>query len=273
MRGADVARDGYSLRAVIDPPTRPDAPWLVFGNSLLTDTGLWDAQVAALRGRFGCLRYDQAGHGQSGLPPRQPDFDDLGADLLAVMDHAEVDRAIYVGVSMGVPTGLAAHRQQPGRFRAMVLVDGQARTAPGGAQAWIDRISWAQDHGMDAFARQTADRWLTSDAPDRLRARLRAMIAATPFDGFRSGATALQSYDYTDELPRIAVPALLLAGAQDGGLPASMAANLLPALADARMETIPDAGHVPCLEQPDMFNTALDAFLRDRIALKSEERE
>ena len=95
-----------------------------------------------------------------------------------------------------------------------------------------------------------------------LRQRLRAMIAATGFEGFRCGATALQSYDYVDELGRIAVPALLLAGEQDGAIPASMAANLLPAIAGARMETIAQAGHVPCLEQPDRFTAALDGFLR-----------
>lgn len=262
MRVARVARGGYALGVVIDPPARADSPWLVFANSLLTDASLWDAQVAALGGRFGCLRYDQAGHGRSDVPPRQPDFDDLGADLLAVMDHAGIDRAVAIGLSMGVPTTLAAHRQQPQRFAALVLADGQARTAPGGAAAWAERIALAQTVGMEEFARQTVDRWLTPGAPDSLRQRLRAMIAATGFEGFRCGATALQSYDYVDELGRIAVPALLLAGEQDGAIPASMAANLLPAIAGARMETIAQAGHVPCLEQPDRFTAALDGFLR-----------
>lgn len=130
------------------------------------------------------------------------DFDDLGSDLLAVMDAAGVARASYVGVSMGVPTGLAAHKMAEDRFAALVLCDGQARTAPGGAAGWIDRIAMAEASGMEAFAAATVDRWLTSGTGAERRQDLAKMIAATPLDGFRACATGLMDYDYADELAR-----------------------------------------------------------------------
>jgi 3-oxoadipate enol-lactonase len=256
-----VARDGYSLSAEVIAPPGPKRPWLVFGNSLVTAKTIWDAQLDAFSDQFGILRYDQAGHGASGLASGTFDFDALGADLLAVMDAAAVGRAIYVGLSMGVPTGLAAHAMQADRFDALVFSDGQCRTAPGGGAAWAERITTAESTGMTEFARATASRWLTQKTADGRRNTLIDMIAATSFDGFRACATALMDYDYADELARITVPTLLIAGAQDGAMPNGMATKLQPHIAGSEMVVIPDAGHVPCFEQPEAFNAALDGFL------------
>ena len=260
-RSLRVPRKGYDLHAEAQAPDHAGAPWIVFGNSLVTDLTIWDAQADALAGRYGILRYDQAGHGRSGLPERQISFDDLGDDLLAVMDAAGIDRAIYVGLSMGVPTGLAAHRSAPERFSALVFSDGQAKTAPGGAAGWAERIAGAAKTGMDAFAAATADRWLTAATGNARREQLVAMIAATSFEGFRTGATALMDYDYIDELKRIRRPTLLIAGAEDGAMPEGMAAKLKPAIAGSVMHVIPQAGHVPCFEQPEAFTAVLDDFL------------
>ncbi|MCA8909057.1 MAG: alpha/beta fold hydrolase [Rhodospirillaceae bacterium] len=256
-----IERPGYHLHAEAIAPDRAGAPWIVFGNSLVTDLSIWDAQAAALAGRYGILRYDQVGHGQSGLPAYQPGFDDLAADLLAVMDAAGVDRAIYDGLSMGIPTGLAAHRQAAHRFAGFVFTDGQAKTAPGGAANWAERIAAAEANGMQSFAAATAERWLTAGAAPEMRARLVAMIAATPLEGFRIGATALMDYDFADELQHIACPTLLVAGEADTALAEGMAAKLKPAIAGSVLHLVPQAGHVPCFEQPDAYTGVLDGFL------------
>lgn len=256
-----VARDGYDLHAQVTLPAEADAPWIVFGNSLVTDLTIWDAQADALSGTYGILRYDQAGHGRSGQPNGPVDFDALGADLLAVMDAAGVKSGVYVGLSMGVPTGLAAHSKAADRFSALVFSDGQAKTAPGGAAGWAERIEGARASGMAAFAEATTGRWLTKGTGTAPRARLSQMIAATPFEGFELCATALKDYDYADELARITCPTLLIAGAEDGAMPEGMATKLQPAIANAQMHVIDAAGHVPCFEQPDAFTALLCGFL------------
>lgn len=260
-----IDRGGYHLYAEAIAPQSDTAPWIIFGNSLVTDITLWDAQAAALADRYGILRYDQAGHGKSTVPMQPIDFDDLGSDLLAVMDAAGVARASYVGVSMGVPTGLAAHKMAADRFAALVLCDGQARTAPGGAAGWVDRIEMAEASGMEAFAAATVDRWLTSGTGAERRQELAKMIAATPLDGFRACATALMNYDYADELARITCPTLLIAGAEDGAIPEGMATKLKHAIAQAKMQIIERAGHVPCYEQPDAFTAMLSDFLETTL--------
>ncbi|WP_323771600.1 alpha/beta fold hydrolase [Antarctobacter sp.] len=263
FRNITVARSGYDLHAEAIPPASDDAPWVIFGNSLVTDLSIWDAQVAAMAGRYGILRYDQAGHGRSGVHAGPVDFDTLGGDLLAVMDAAGVERGIYVGLSMGVPTGLAAHSVAADRFNALVFSDGQAKTAPGGAAGWAERIEGARASGMDAFAAATVGRWLTDGTGPDLRARLTRMIASTPFEGFELCATALKDYDFAAELARVTCPTLLIAGAQDGAMPEGMATKLKPAIAGSEMHVIDGAGHVPCFEQPEAFTAILQAFLNN----------
>lgn len=233
----------------------PEAPWVVFGNSLVTDLSIWDAQVAALNGRFNILRYDQRGHGGSDLSPVAVDLDLLGSDLAALIDHQGISNAVYVGLSMGVPTSLAAY--SPGFFRGLVLIDGQAASALKAAESWQDRIDGALASGMPAFATATANRWLAGrDKWDRLT----AMIEATPVEGFTTAAAALKGYDYSAVLPYIDCPVLLMAGAQDGKMPETMQrmAQLIPA---SRFQLIDDAGHVPGFERPDAVNRHLLAFL------------
>lgn len=238
-----------------------EAPWVVFGNSLVTDLSIWDAQVAALGDRFRVLRYDQRGHGQSSAPDAPLDVEVLGSDLLAVLNHFEVERCTYVGLSMGVPTGLSAHAKAPARFERLVFVDGQARTAPTGATMWAERKAFAKDHGMERVAEDTVRRWLQPPAAEGPAGdTLRAMVAATPLVGFVRGAGALQGYDYLVEVGRIRCPLLAIAGACDGAMPETMT-KTFGDVPGARIVRIPEAGHVPNFERPDAFNDALLQFL------------
>lgn len=234
------------------------APWMVFGNSLVTDLSIWDAQVAALSSRWNCLRYDQRGHGGSDVT-KAVDFNLLAQDLLAVMDRAGVARAVYAGLSMGVPTGLAACARAPERFRALILIDGQARSAPDAVESWAERIETAQRVGMAEYARITADRWLAGPARAET---LAAMIAATGLAGFSAGANALKSYNYSAVLPKISVPSLLMAGAEDGNMPDTMR-QMARVIAGARFAPIDHAGHVPCIEQPEAVNVEIAGFLQE----------
>lgn len=236
-------------------------PWIVFGNSLVTDLSIWEAQVDALARRWNILRYDQRGHGGSTPPASETDFDTLSADLLALLDHVGIGRCVYVGLSMGVPTGLGAVQKTPERFCGLVLVDGQARSAPTAVETWGERISVARRQGMGEFGRVTAARWLTPSTTPNRRAHLAGMIGATPFEGFAACASALKSYDYAVVLPQIGVPTLLIAGEEDGQMPSTMQA-MAATIPGAALEVIESAGHVPCFEQPDAFNALLLAFLK-----------
>src|SRR5436190_22567814 len=94
-----VNANGISINYQIDGAE--GAPWLTFGNSLMTDLTMWDDQVAALKGSYRILRYDQRGHGGTQVTEGKYTFDTLAADVVALMDALSIPRAHFVGISMG----------------------------------------------------------------------------------------------------------------------------------------------------------------------------
>lgn len=256
-----VQHDGLSFRCRRDGPGG-DEPWIVFSNSLATDLTVWDAQVEVLKDRFNILRYDQRGHGKTSVPDGPCSMDDLGADALALMDHFGIASCTFVGLSMGVPTGLYVLRHQPHRIERLVITDGQSATAATGAATWQSRIDSARADGMDEVARDTSERWFGEEFRAAGGAdKARAVMAAVPLEGYVACATALQSYDFNDVLPAISIPTLLLVGANDGKMPDSMAV-LAEKIPNSKFVVIPDAGHIPCYDQPDVYNRHLLDFLR-----------
>lgn len=261
MDTTELRANGLRFRCRLDGPE--GAPWLVFSNSLLTDLTLWDAQVAAFGDRFRILRYDQRGHGGTEVPAGPASFDELASDVEALMAGLGIERATFVGVSMGAATGLLLASRAPARVSALVLSDGQAATAPGGAAAWQERIDAVSAGGMGAIAEATLRRWFS---PSSLAAenpaipRVRRMIEATPPEGFVACARALQSYDLRAAMPALAQPVLLVAGAADGAMPQTMR-GMAEVIPDARFVEIAEAGHLPPIERPEGFNEAIGAFL------------
>ena len=235
------------------------APWIVFSNSLLTNLHLWDNQVAAFAGRFRTLRYDQRGHGGTTVPPGPTTITQLSDDIAAIMTRLGIARAHFVGCSMGAATGIALAQRHPDLVDRLLCSDGNAATAPGGAKGWEDRIEAARRSDPAGTADATIARWFANTDSPAVPA-VRRMIETTPLDGFIACARALQDYEFTPGLATMRQPTLFLAGAQDGVMPQSMP-RLATQVPNGRYEEIPDAGHLPCIEQPTAFNAAMNDFL------------
>jgi 3-oxoadipate enol-lactonase len=255
-----VDHDGLRFRCRINGPGA-GKPWIVFSNSLLTDLTLWDVQAEALSDHYNILRYDQRGHGGTSVPAEPCTFEQLGSDALALIEHFEIGKCTFVGLSMGIPTALWIYERQPDRIARLVLCDGQAATAPTGAQTWKERIETARAVGMAEVARQTCERWFSEEFMASGRAaKAEEIIRSMALEGYVACARALQAYDFRRVLAEIAVPTLLMAGANDGTMPTTMS-QLAEAIPGAVMKIIPDAGHIPNFEQPEIFNRHLLAFV------------
>lgn len=242
------------------------APWLVFSNSLATDFTIFEAQFAAFSSHFNILRYNQRGHGGSDVGFQALNFDILADDLLYLLNQNNIHQCIFVGLSMGVPTGLAAYAKAANRFSAMIFIDGQAASAVAAADQWQERIDAAKASGMKGFADVTTPRWLKQDASEEQKQTLHKMIAATSFDGFAICAAALKFYDYRAIFDGISCPTQLIAGAQDGGMPTTMQA-LSDRNSHSQFAAVTAAGHVPCFEKPNEVNALFTTFFTQIGAL------
>ncbi len=240
-----------------------DAPWLVFSNSLATDLAMWDEQAAYFSARYRVLRYDQRGHGQTDAPAGRYSFATLISDALALMDELRIDRAHFCGLSMGGATAMGLVQSHPERIDRVVICDSTCASTPEAARHWEERIGVARAQGMAALADPTIARWFPAEtvaAKPAFLAKIRQMILTTPVNGFVGCAAALADHDFCRSVGTIARPVLFLAGGKDATAPAMR--QMQSQLAGSRFVEIPGAGHICNVERPDLFNRAIDDFLR-----------
>src|SRR5438477_640037 len=98
-------------------------PWLVLSHSLACTVRMWDPQVAAFQDRFRILNYDMRGHGASAAPSGAYTLDMLAADVVALMKELKIERATYMGLSIGGMIGQTLALRQTKLFDKMVLAD------------------------------------------------------------------------------------------------------------------------------------------------------
>ncbi|TFZ05728.1 alpha/beta fold hydrolase [Ramlibacter henchirensis] len=241
-------------------------PCVLLAHSIMADARMWAPQAAHLvKQGFRVLRLESRGHGRSTLGSTRLTIDRLARDVVTVLDTLGLDRAHYVGLSLGGMVGFALGQQHSVRLASLVICDARADSPPAFAQPWDARIAQAREQGMALLVQPTLERWFgsrLSDLDASSHASLRDSIAGTSVDGFIATARALQAFDYTAELHRMPSLSTLIVGESDGVLPDVMA-RLAAAMPFAQLVVIPSAGHLPNLDQPLLFNQALDQhFLR-----------
>ncbi len=243
---------------------RADAPAIVLSNSLATDASLWSDVVERLRARYRLITYDTRGHGASHAPSTTTRFGELCDDLIAVMDAAGVSRAFVAGISLGGMTGLQCALQAPERLLGLIACNCRASIDAAGIAGWEQRLQVLKDGGIDALAEITLERWFTPEyrqANQPAMARVRAMIRSTSPEGYEACVRAIQAIDLLGEIPKISLPVLLVAGAQDGAAPPAAMQGMAQAIPGARLEVLDPCGHLSSVQRPADLAALIDGFV------------
>jgi 3-oxoadipate enol-lactonase len=235
-----------------------DAPAIVLVGSLGSDLRMWDAQVGPLAERFRVVRFDTRGHGASPVPPGPYSLADLGKDVLALLDRVGIASASICGVSLGGVIAMWCAIHAPERLDRLVVCFSSAWFGP--SEAWLERAALVRAKGTAAVADAVVARWLTDStkrARPELVERLRAMIAATPAEGYAACCEALAATDLRGRLGAIAAPTLAVSGSEDPATPPEHGRAIAAAIPGARFVEIPAAAHLGNIERPEQFNEAL----------------
>lgn len=264
MTGLQFAHvGGIAVHYRLDGPE--GAPPVVFSNSLGTDFRTWDAVVAPLADRYRILRYDTRGHGLSDAPKGAYAIEQLADDLAGVMDVAGIERAVICGLSVGGVTAQQLHKAHPGKVQALILCDTAAKI--GDADMWQQRIDMALgEGGLASMASAVIQRWFSYEYPTQHPIEVdgwRNMLIRTPAVGYAGVSHALRDGDLRDHCASIDVPTLAVCGADDGATTPAMVKALAEAIPTATYLEIPDAGHLPCIEQPAILAEAIDRFMKE----------
>jgi 3-oxoadipate enol-lactonase len=240
------------------------SPALVFTGSLGTDLTMWLPQAEVLKPHFCTLRYDIRGHGASEVPPGPYSMDDLGSDLLALMDRLGIEQASLCGLSIGgmISMWVAAHA--PERVQRLVLCCTSARLGP--SESWLERAATVRADGVQAVADVVLERWFTpgfAQAHPDVIERMRAQLIATPREGYASCCEAIAAMDLTGDLGSIQAPTLVISAADDPSIPPEHGRRIAELIPGARFELVPDARHIANIEQADLITGLIQEFLTD----------
>ncbi len=228
-------------------------------------SGMWRAQLAALAG-YRVIAPDCRGLGQSSPAPERSTMPLLAEDARALLTALGVERAVVVGLSMGGYVAFELYRRAPDLFRGLVLCDTRAEADSPEVRAHREVFARrALDEGLGWVADEMVPKLLRPGAPAAAAAEVRDLIAAGTAQGVAAAqrGMALRA-DSTPTLATLACPSLVVVGASDALTPPAEAEAMARRIAGAELVRIPDAGHLPCIENPAAFAAALGDFL-DRL--------
>jgi 3-oxoadipate enol-lactonase len=254
--------DAVKLHHALDGAV--DGPELLLGGSLGTTLEMWEPQRAALEPIAQLVRFDARGHGRSPVPAGPYGIDDLGSDVLRLMDDLQLQRASYCGLSIGGMIGQWLAINAPERLDRLILICTGAFLPP--ADPWLERAAAVRSAGTtDAIADTVVGRWFTkpfAEAHPGTVAQYRAMIAATDPDGYAACLAAIATMDLRAGLPSVRTPTLVLSGAQDSSIAPSHGRLIADAIPGSRYELLDPAAHLATVERADAVNELITEFLQ-----------
>jgi 3-oxoadipate enol-lactonase/4-carboxymuconolactone decarboxylase len=242
-------------------------PVLVLSHSIGTDHGMWLPQVEDLLPHFQLLRYDTRGHGASDAPADEYSVEELGRDVVGLLDALGISKFAFCGISLGGAIGqwLGAHASD--RLTHLVL----ANTSPkfGARTNWETRIATVSEKGMSGIVDLAMQRFFSTETlarGDVYAQAIRSVLLGTHPDGYVGCCAALRDFDSTEWLRNIRVPAQVIAGDRDVSTPWEGNGEVLARdIPGARALRLP-AAHLSNLERPRSFTMAVLEFLQPQEA-------
>ncbi len=227
---------------------------------------MWAPQIEVLQKRFRVIAYDLRGHGRSGVGDGQYTLEFFVDDLLALLDHLKIVRAVLCGLSMGGYIALRTVERNPDRVRGLILADTQAKADSN--EAKLKRaaaIKSVKANGVKAYAEGFLKSVFAPQTFTNNKAaveKIRKIIEANSPLGICGALLALASRTETTEaLYSIKVPTLILVGEHDALTPPSASQEIHNKIPNSEIHVIPNAAHMSNLENSEEFNKHILDFL------------
>jgi 3-oxoadipate enol-lactonase len=184
--------------------------------------------------------------------------------VLAILDDLNVEKVHCCGLSIGGMVGQWLGANAPERLGRIILSN-TACYYPDPTN-WQNRIKAVREGGITSVADAIIAGWLTADFRERepqITANMKAMLTASPVQGYIACCEALSTLDQRALLPKIKSPTLMIAGRHDMSTPIAAAEFIRSQIPGASL-TILDAAHISNVEQPHAFADAVIGFLTQR---------
>lgn len=230
------------------------------------DGAVWDKHARIYGQHFRCIIPDNRGVGRSAQPQGPYTTSLMAGDVIAVMDHAGVNKARIAGISMGGAIAQELAILYPDRVHSLLLVSTWARFNNYAARVYENLKNIRATTNAEYFT-SLLQLWIY--APPYFEKHLEELNAAAKLPtinpqtqkGFEGQLDACIQHDTVDRLHKIACPVHITVGLMDIFTPPEFSYLIHEKIAHSTMSTYPDAGHVHHWEDLDRFNAETLEFL------------
>jgi 3-oxoadipate enol-lactonase len=239
-------------------------PPVLLVHAIGCDRRMWDDLLPALAPRHRVIAIDARGHGRSALPQRPWSLDAMAGDAARLLDRLGIDRAHWVGLSMGGMVGQAFALRHPDRLDRLVLANTTSAYGPDGRAMWDNRIRMVTEGGLAAIRDLVAGRYFSEAfraAHADVVARVMGRFMETPAAGYAGCCEAIREMELLPHLSNVRAPTLVIAGDLDQGTPVAMSKAIAERIPGAHLEVIGGASHLSAVEKPEEFNALVGDFL------------
>jgi 3-oxoadipate enol-lactonase len=245
--------------------THGSGPDVVLLHPFPVNHKFWLPIVDALSSRFRLTLPDLRGHGQSQPGEGAASMRKHARDILALCDELHIERAVFIGCSIGGYIAFELWRQARERVKGLVFIDTKAPADSNEARA--NRLRSADDvlaRGpepfIDSMLPKLIGRTTRANRPD-IAAAVRAMMMETSAAGIAAILRGMaERPDSTPTLSTINVPTLVLFGDEDD-VPLAEGEAIRSGIRGAEMRVIERAGHYPPFEKPEEVGRILREWL------------
>jgi len=243
---------------------------VIFLHAMVTSRTGWDPQMQVLSKDYRCIAWDMPGFGGSAPAAKDAGFEEVLAVLVQfVTETLGLTQAHFVGLSVGgmILQQLAA--RHPALVRSIAMLDCSPKFGFGGDSNGPEFVAWAQAQLSSQSQADFSEGMIRAiTGPDASEPAIQSAITAmgrATREGLEFAARLIAGHDALDQLPRIACPTLVMAGAQDRETPPAYAREIAARITDANLSIIPNAGHIANLEAPDAVTARLQTFLKHAL--------
>jgi 3-oxoadipate enol-lactonase len=241
------------------------AETIVFIHALGVTRAMWWPQVERFQRDYRVVVYDAAGHDSPPSTGGQPSLADYARDLHGLILGLGIERPCLVGISMGGMVAQVYAIHYPRELSSLVLACTTSDYSEDARRQLEQRAATAEREGMAPLVDATLGRWFTPDFREQhpeVVNRIRAMLQIADPRAYAMAARAVAAVDTREDLPRIAVPTLILRAERDASMGPEAAAALRNGIPRAEIQVIEDAAHLCNVQRPDAFNRAVSDFIR-----------
>ncbi|ESZ57166.1 flavin reductase [Mesorhizobium sp. L103C119B0] len=264
-----TAPDGTGfIRAGVGTP-------VLFIHGVGMNAAIWQPQLERMVGRFDAIAIDMLGHGQSPLPPQDPELADYADQAIRLLDHLGLDKVSVVGHSMGALVAQELALRAPERVRRIVSLNAVFRRPPELAEAVRQRAVALNGRSDTAGTARTIARWFGDPVPAELEAaaqKTASALSAVDPEGYARTYLLFSRADgdHADRLPTLAVPALFMTGSEDRNSSPAMSAAMARLAPHGRCTVLPGEKHMMAVAAPDLTTRCIVDFLTEDEATEQD---